>query len=97
MKLTPEQVSQWLLDNPDQADKFRKLLCTEQYIAQEAAKRIGVELFWEQIANALPTKSPQQTIDTLLDLKRRIEGTINETILNIAYAMPIGMSEQNHG
>ena len=87
--MTREQVTDWLMENPDEADKLRQLLCTQQWVAEQAAKWLDMEIFWEQIVNNLPRRtntltkeSPQQTIDILLDLKRRIEGTISDITLD---------------
>jgi len=81
MEITGQKVTQWLLDNPKQADKLRNLLNTDASIAKEAGRLMqqSPEIFWEQIVCAT-----KLTADDLLDLKRRIEGTLHQMTLDHA-------------
>jgi hypothetical protein len=83
-----QQMTKWLLDNPEAADKVRNLLCTDTFVAKEAAKRIAYspEIFWLQVDNQMTSvhSDAESHIESLLTLKRFIESSVITATISAA-------------
>ena len=81
--MTKEEVVQWLVDNPKDADKVRKLLCPDEHVYQRAAELISDSLsnFGQILAFMCPDNCDDY-LETVLELKQKLETVLMRGLRN---------------